>query len=114
MTKQNQTLPEGFFALQAQICKAIAHEKRLEILACLKEGETHVDAIAQTLGISKASTSQHLQILKQAGVVVRRKQGQFVFYRIFSPKVTQACDLMRQALLEHINHITGQTNSPSR
>ena len=43
-------------------------------------------------------------MLRAKGIVVARREGQTIFYRLATPKVIQACDLMRQVLLEYLEH----------
>jgi ArsR family transcriptional regulator len=61
-----------------------------------------VQALAEALEISQANTSQHLGIMRQRGMVITRREGLKVFYRLSNPKITQPCDLIRQVLLEHL------------
>jgi len=90
------------FELHAQICQALGNAKRLEIMDALRHGERSVSDLASLLGIRKANISQHLMILRAKGIVTPRREGQTIFYRLASPKVIQACDLMREVLLEHL------------
>jgi len=73
----------------ARVGNALASAVRLELLELLAQGESSVDRLAQLTGCSVANTSQHLQRLKQAGLILGRKQGQFVYYRIASDEVTR-------------------------
>jgi DNA-binding transcriptional ArsR family regulator/rhodanese-related sulfurtransferase len=66
----------------ARIGKALASPHRLEILELLAQGERTVDALAQETGVSKANASQHLQTLREGGLVESRKEGLFVHYRL--------------------------------
>ena len=91
------------YELQAQLCKTLSNPKRLEILDILKEaGEATVNALAEALEIPKANTSQHLAVLRQAGVVNTRKDGINVYYSLRSTKISEACALTRQILLERL------------
>jgi len=69
------SLPAGLFALHADICKTLAHPKRLQILHALRSGERSVAALRARLRISKTNLSQHLAILRGRNVVVSRRQG---------------------------------------
>jgi rhodanese-related sulfurtransferase/biotin operon repressor len=71
----------------ARIGKALSAPVRLEILEMLAQSERSVDVLASMTGHSIANTSQHLQQLRQAGLVTSRKQGQFVFYRLAGDEV---------------------------
>jgi ArsR family transcriptional regulator, virulence genes transcriptional regulator len=91
------------YDLQAQLCKTLSNPKRLEILDILKaEGEITVNALAEALEIPKANTSQHLAVLRQAGVVNSRRDGINVFYSLRSDRISEACALTRQILLERL------------
>ena len=70
------------YGLFAQIGKALANPHRLEILELLAQGERTVESLATEMGLSLANTSQHLQALRHAALVERRKDGLFVFYRL--------------------------------
>ncbi len=94
----------SLFQLHAQACQALGNAKRLEILDALRDGERSVGELTDALGIRKANVSQHLAVLRAKGIVVARREGQAIFYRLATPKVIQACDLMRQVLLEHLEH----------
>ncbi len=90
------------FDLHAQICQALGNAKRLEILDALRHGERSVGGLTAVLSVRKANVSQHLAVLRAKGIVVTRRDGQIVYYRLASPKVARACDLMREVLLEHL------------
>ena len=90
------------YKLHASICQALSNPKRLEIIDRLGDREMSVTELAEALEISQANLSQHLAIMRQKGMVTTRREGLNVFYRLSSPKITQACDLMREVLLEHL------------
>jgi ArsR family transcriptional regulator len=99
------------FELQAELCKTLANPKRLEILEILKEHpEIAVNDLADLLEIPKANTSQHLAVLRQAGVVATRKDGINVYYSLRSTKISEACALTRQILLERLEANAGLTD----
>jgi rhodanese-related sulfurtransferase len=78
---------QDLFTQLARIGTALSSGVRLEILELLSQSERSVDDLSTLTGAAVANTSQHLQKLRQAGLIVGRKQGQFVFYRIASEKV---------------------------
>ena len=90
------------FDLHAEICKTLASPARLRIIAALKDGELAAGEIARALEIPKANVSQHLAVMRRKGIVQARRQGLNIFYRLTSPKVTSACELMREVLLEQL------------
>jgi rhodanese-related sulfurtransferase/biotin operon repressor len=71
----------------ARIGKALSNPIRLEILELLAQSERSVDVLGTMTGQSIANVSQHLQQLRQAGLVTSRKQGLFVFYRLAGDEV---------------------------
>lgn len=81
----------------ARVGKALANGNRLELLELLAQGERSVDELAKVSGLSVANTSQHLQLLRQSGLVSSRKEGLKVFYRISNDEVIE--------LLINLRHI---------
>lgn len=96
--KQNKTL----FELQSEVCKTLASSKRLEIINALKEGEKTVGELVEILGVPKANVSQHLAVMRHKGILLSRRDGVNIYYRIANPKVVQACALMREVLTEQM------------
>ena len=92
----------SLFELHAEVCKIFSHPKRLQIIEALREHELTVSEVVGHLGIPKANVSQHLAVLRQKRVVMTRREGLNIYYRIANPKIIQACDLMRQVLLEQL------------
>jgi DNA-binding transcriptional ArsR family regulator len=91
------------YKLQAEISKTIAHPIRIAILHYLKNGEKTVNELTETLGASQSNISQHLALLRQREIVKTRKVGSAVYYRVSSPKISQACDMVREVLLEQLS-----------
>jgi rhodanese-related sulfurtransferase len=79
----------------ARVAKALASGRRIELLDVLANGERTVDALAGAVGLSVANTSQHLQILRQAGLVGSRRQGTSVHYRLAGPEVFELWRTLR-------------------
>ena len=71
----------------ALVAKAAAHPLRLEILEQLAQGERSVEVVADRTRVSIANASQHLQQMRRAGLVVGRRDGKFVFYRLADDSV---------------------------
>ena len=90
------------FQMHAEICKTLSNPIRLEILSRLRDGKKSVNEIASLTGVRQATVSQHLAVLRQRGVVSTRREGINVYYDVANPKITKACDLMREVLFEHI------------
>jgi rhodanese-related sulfurtransferase len=71
----------------ARVGKGLASGRRMELLDVLANGERTVEDLARETGLSLANASQHLQILRQAGLVTTRRLGTSVFYRMAVPEV---------------------------
>ncbi len=93
---------DRIFELQADVCKIFASAKRMEILNILKDKEMSAGELIEMTGLSKANLSQHMSILKSKGVILGRKEGINIYYRVSSPKIIQACNLMREVLVEQL------------
>lgn len=89
MTMSTQNVKLRLFEEFARIGTAISSPARLELLDLLAQSERSVDALTSLTGLTVANTSQHLQALKRAGLIVARKQGQFVFYRLAGDDVVR-------------------------
>ena len=80
----------------ARIGKALSNGNRLELLEFLAQSERSVDELAGISGLSVANTSQHLQLLRQSGLVTSRKDGLKVFYKISNGDVIELMDKLRK------------------
>ena len=85
-------------ALQAEVLKTLASPRRLEIIHRLAEGPCEVGRLAEELGASQPNISQHLAVLKAAGIVDAERDGREVRYRLSDPDVVVACAVMRGVL----------------
>lgn len=96
------------FASLARIGTALASPVRLDLIELLAQGERSVDELATLTGTSVANASQHLQKLKQAGLIVGRKDAQFVRYRLAGDEVVvlfRALGAAGQAYLADVDRI---------
>jgi ArsR family transcriptional regulator len=75
------------FAGLAQIAHALAHAHRLELLEHLGQGERSVEDLAARAGLTLANASRHLQLLRRAALVVGRRDGKRVYYRLAGDEV---------------------------
>ena len=80
--------------LVAERFKALAEPARLQILSCLRAGETTVSELVEQTELGQANVSKHLQLLHTLGFVSRRKEGLFVYYALADKSVFQLCDVM--------------------
>src|SRR3989304_5397947 len=95
-------MTQDLFDLHSDICKTLASPARLRILDALREGELSVGEIAEAIGARNANVSQHLAVMRQRGIVDGRRCGTTIYYCLPNPKIIQACQLMREVLLEQL------------
>lgn len=91
---------QELFELHAELLKALAHPRRLEILQLLRHESMNVSQMQEMLNLPQANLSQHLQVLREAGVVTTERHGKEILYSITDKKFVQASDLMREILID--------------
>ena len=92
------------YEMQVRICKAFANATRLRMLDLLGKREYTVSEIQTQLGLSAPNISQHLAILKAAGVVATRRNGRQIICALAIPEVKQACGLIREVLRAQVRN----------
>ena len=80
-----------------RICRALSVEKRMEIVRLLAERTLCVGALSNLLGISAGAVSQHLRILKDAGLVEPDRRGYFIHYSL-APDAGERCQRVMESL----------------
>jgi rhodanese-related sulfurtransferase/DNA-binding transcriptional ArsR family regulator len=93
------------FQQLARVGTALSSGTRLEFLELLAQGERTVDQLARMTGVSLANTSQHLQKLRQAGLVLGRKEGQYVFYRLAGDEVVGLLETLGKVGEAHLAEV---------
>jgi rhodanese-related sulfurtransferase len=101
----NEALKDMLYESLAKVAQALANGNRLQLLEIIAQGERSVEQLATIAGLSIANTSQHLQGLKQAGLIVPRKEGKFVFYKIAGGDVVQLYGALRQVGEERVAEV---------
>ncbi len=94
------------YQLHADVCKALAHSIRIEVIDLLQDKEMGFGEIADKTGIAKSSLSQHLSIMVEKGILIQRKEGLNSFFKVSTDKVSKACQLMREVLIERLEKST--------
>lgn len=89
-----EILPKVAFINNARTYKLLANEKRLEILNNIKYEERRVEELVKILGVSKANVSQHLALLRHAGIVTTRRDGLNIYYKIIDPEIIKPCVIL--------------------
>lgn len=90
------------YKLHAEVCKTLGNHIRIQVIDALQDKELNVGELATKIEVSLSSLSQHLSVMAAKGIIVQRKEGTNVYCRLSTPKVAQACQLMREVLLEHL------------
>jgi len=95
----------NLFTEFARVGKALSNANRLELLEFLAQGSRNVEELASISGLSVANTSQHLQHLRQAGLVIAQKQGLKVYYRLSGSDVVELTATLRNVAQRHIAEV---------
>lgn len=99
MPKQTDPNPSTYIQAHAQqaasLLKALANENRLMILCTLLEGEMSVGELNARIPLSQSALSQHLASLREAGLLVTRKEAQTVFYRVQGDEVRKIITVLQ-------------------
>lgn len=96
------------YRIQAEILKALANPVRLEILNLIGRNEVPFAKLLQSLGIPKTNLSQHLAVLRKAQIVVDRRDGVNMLYRLAYPEIADACHSVGEALAKHFINVGEQ------
>ena len=102
VTLENKELDMTLYRMQASLSKTMAHPIRLAVLHLLKDGEKTVNELVDAVGASQSNVSQHLALLRHKGLVNTRRDGLKIYYSVSDPKISLACDMVRQVLLEQL------------
>ncbi|HVB74871.1 MAG TPA: metalloregulator ArsR/SmtB family transcription factor [Ktedonobacteraceae bacterium] len=96
-------MDKEFYIRHAHMCGVFAHPLRLELLQLLHErGECAVGDLAEATGVRMANLSQHLAVMRSTNIVLSRKEGVSVYYRLADSRIIQAFDLITEVLLSHL------------
>src|SRR5665647_1536360 len=91
-------MSEPIYTLKAEFFKTLGHPARIRILELLAEREYSVTELLPELGLESSHLSQQLAVLRKAGMVVTRKQGNNVIYSIASKDMAELLALARKVL----------------
>lgn len=93
---------QRLFDAFASIGKALSSGRRVELVDVLAQGQRSVEELAGEIGQSMPNTSQHLQVLARLGLVMSRRDGNRVLYRLAGPEVEAAWDALRAVAAAHV------------
>ena len=98
----NPTLKQEITQLQADFCAALSDPTRILILYALNERSLNVTELTNELGIPQPTTSRHLKVLRERGLVFTQRQGTIITYYLADPRIIQAMDLLRSAMRDKL------------
>lgn len=88
------------YQAKAEFFKTLGHPARIRVLELLAERERAVGEMLPEVGVEATNLSQHLAVLRRAGLVTFRKEGSTVFYSLTSPQVAELLAVARRILTE--------------
>ena len=103
--------------MQAELCRVLGHPKRLHILDLLADGEKSNAELLHTLKIGKVNLSQHLAVMRFAGLVESRQEGREAFHRLAFSEIKDACRMTREVLAQRLSQtsqLARSLGSPGR
>jgi ArsR family transcriptional regulator len=98
----NSTLKQEIIQLEADFCAALSDPTRIFILYALNERPQNVTELTNELGIPQPTTSRHLKVLRDRGLVSTERQGTVITYHLADRRVIQAMDLLRSAMRDRL------------
>ena len=107
-------LPDELVELIAERFRALAEPTRIKLLDRLHEGEATVLELTALVGTTQQNVSKHLVLLQRAGIVSRRKQGNFAYYRIADASVYALCEAVCGSLQDRWDALLRITGASDR
>jgi DNA-binding transcriptional ArsR family regulator len=94
--------PNDLVELIARRFRVLADPTRIRLLDQLREGEASVQELTETIGSTQQNVSKHLRVLLQAGIVGRRKLGNYAYYSVTDEGVFALCEDVCGSLAEQV------------
>ena len=98
----NLTLKQEIIQLEADFCAALSDPTRILILYALNERPQNVTELTNELAIPQPTTSRHLKVLRERGLVSAERQGTVITYHLTDRRIIQAMDLLRSAMRDRL------------
>ena len=95
---------EEITQLHANICSGLADPIRILILYTLFEAPSNVGDLAKKLDLPQPTTSRHLKLLRERGLVSKKRDCLFIYYHLEDERIIEALDLLRKVLNDRITH----------
>ena len=109
----NNTLTQEVTQLHADLCSALADPRRILLLYALSESPKNVTELTLEIGISQPSTSRHLKILRERGLVKAERNGVMMEYELADSRLIDALDLLRTVLRDRLAYRASLLDSKS-
>ncbi len=95
----NTIIDQEDLELSTEVLRALAHPLRMKILKFIdQQNEINVNKIYSSLGLEQSITSQHLRILRTAGLVETERHGKYIHYRLSYPKLSNTSSAVERFL----------------
>lgn len=104
------TLKQEITQLEANFCAALSDPNRLLILYALNEGARNVTELSSELGLNQPTTSRHLKVLRERGLVTSVRSGTTITYYLSDNRLIQALDLMRNIMRDRLAYQSNLIN----
>lgn len=98
-------LPDDLVELIAERFRALSEPTRIKLLDHLGEREATVLELTALIGTTPQNVSKHLGVLQRSGIVARRKQGTFAYYRIIDEGVYSLCEAVCGSLRQQVESL---------
>jgi DNA-binding transcriptional ArsR family regulator len=98
-------LPDDLVELIAERFQALSEPTRIKLLDRLREREATVLELTELVGTTQQNVSKHLGVLQRTGIVARRKQGNFAYYRIVDEGVLSLCEAVCGSLQQRVESL---------
>jgi len=98
-------LPDDLVELIAERFRALSEPTRIKLLDRLRASEATVLELTELIGTTQQNVSKHLGVLQRAGIVARRKQGNFAYYRIIDEGVLSLCEAVCGSLQQQVESL---------
>ncbi|HEX9837841.1 MAG TPA: metalloregulator ArsR/SmtB family transcription factor [Anaerolineales bacterium] len=109
-----QTLKQEISQLEADFCFALSDPTRILMLYALSESPLNVTELTNELGVSQPTTSRHLKVLRDRGLVNSTRQGTTITYHLSDKRLVQALDLLRSVMRDGLNQRISLMNEITR
>ena len=106
----NPILRQEIMQLEADFCAALSDPTRIFILYALNERSQNVTELTNELGIPQPTTSRHLKVLRDRGLVFTKRQGTVITYHLTDQRIIQALDLLRSAMRDRLTQRASLVN----